>query len=124
AFAGELSQQVMGSFEGRTFRSHDARVVIPIVSGDTYFIVVESGQYANFIADPSEVDWRRAAGSYELLLNAVPQLEFEDDHTDFVAADPTLMASGTVIPLDAATGMGSITGEIRTRLGGITDSDQ
>jgi hypothetical protein len=129
AFAGDITERIMGSFgvtdgEPRQFRAHDARVVIPIVSGDTYFIVVESGQYASFISEASEVDWRRAAGSYELLLNAVPQLEFEDDHTDFIAPAPALLASGTVIPIDPATGAGSITGEIRTRLGGVLDSDQ
>ncbi|MFG0284075.1 MAG: hypothetical protein ACF8R7_06595 [Phycisphaerales bacterium JB039] len=128
AFAGELIQQVMGSFgvadTVRTFRAHDARVVVPIVSGDTYFIVVESGQYASFVTDPSEVDWRRAAGSYELLLNAVPQLDFEDDHPDFTAPAVTTLSSGTVIPLDAGTGVGSITGEIRPKLTDPFDDDQ
>ncbi len=142
AFAGEIIEQVVGSFgvdanQGvdpdtgeplvRQFRSHDPRVVIPIVSGETYFIVVQSGQYFAQQNEPGAVDWRRAIGSYELLLNALPQLQFEDDYPDFTAAtvaSPFGLPSGAVIPLDPTTGMGSITGEIVTKVGPTPDSDQ
>jgi hypothetical protein len=130
---------------GGVFRGEDPYLVIPVVSGQTYFIQVESGQrWRNGqIAPPvpavpvdqdprgrnidREIDWRRAAGSYQLLVNAMPQ-QFDDieggnividDHFD-VFALPNLPLGALSTPIamgqdpsnSATNGRGSITGVI------------
>lgn len=122
-------------FENYTFHRRDARVVFNMVAGETYYIQIENGQkYKDGTAqaegdrveaDPSEIDWRGVAGTYELILNGNgnPQnlptaySSLNDDHVDFLGQ----LANGqqrptvsTVIPMDTSTGSGTVNGEINT----------
>ncbi len=122
-------------FANYTFHRRDARVVFNMVAGETYYIQIENGQkYKDgtaqaegdrVLADPSEIDWRGVAGTYELILNGNgnPQnlpgaySSLNDDHVDFLGQ----LANGqqrptvsTVIPMDATTGAGSVGGVINT----------
>lgn len=108
--------------EGRIFNNVDPRVVVPTVRGEVYFIVVESGQLDSFQSNPDLVDWRRAIGSYELLINSSPNLEFADDHQDFSALFFDFYTYDTPLAIDDM-GQGEIRGEVRTRSGGIEDND-
>ena len=76
-----------------TFTNLDPRVIFNTDAGERYFIVIESGQrwsnpadpvFANRIANtPEQIDWRRAIGSYELLIDSMPSaaaLRDGDDH--------------------------------------------
>ncbi|MEO1008042.1 MAG: hypothetical protein AAFX79_05715 [Planctomycetota bacterium] len=137
AFAGVRNDSPIGQLDldgglqddirGRVFNELDSRVVAQIEQGEVYFVVVQSGQFDTFQSDPAMVDWAHATGSYELLINTTPNLSaIGDDHSDLPIALPgtiDLFANDTVIGLDAITGQGSITGEIRTRLGGAEDND-
>jgi hypothetical protein len=136
-FAGVRSQQLVGTLDlmgdtlyglgeteiqGRVFNGVDPRVVLPVNRGEIYFIVVESGQLDAYTENPDQVDWRRATGSYELLVNSAPNLEFADDHQDFSVLTFPQFTNDTVLPVDD-NGQGEITGRIRTRSGGVTDND-
>lgn len=105
AIAGEYDVSDTGSFNRQFFR-RDPRIVFPVIAGEVYFLQVESGQHAAFLADPSATDWRHATGAYELLINAGTNLQFIDDHQN--AANE----QASVIPIDEATGAGSATGTI------------
>lgn len=121
-------------FANFTFNRRDARVVFTVEEGETYFIQVENGQRykdgssgvssERVLAAESEIDWRHVAGTYELLLNGSgnPQnapgifASLADDHPD---ATGTINGAGrpiysTVIPMDPATGTGTIGGIINT----------
>lgn len=111
-----------GEIEGRVFNNVDPRVVVPTERGEVYFIVVESGQLDAYTSDPDLVDWRRALGSYELLINSSPNLEFADDHQDFSPLFFDFYTYDTPLAIDEM-GQGEIRGEIRTRSGGVEDSD-
>lgn len=118
-------------FANFTFNRRDARVVFNVVAGQTYYIQVENGQrYKDGTSDnpgdrvanrPEEIDWRRVGGSYELILNGNgnPQnnptafSSLSDDHVD------AAVAQGTVIPINAQSGTGTIGGIINT----ANDSD-
>ncbi len=131
------------------FRSEDPYVVIPVVAGQTYFIQVESGQrWRNGqIAPPvpavaidqdprgrnieREIDWRRAIGSYQLLVNAMPQ-QFNDieggnivvdDHIDALGAQSTPIIIGQDPSSPSTNGAGSITGVINNTPQKLTDFD-
>src|SRR5690606_3774058 len=65
----------------RYFTERDPKVGFRVISGERYFIKVESAQKAVFEQDPDLVDWRHAIGSYELILDAMPFLNFDDDHS-------------------------------------------
>ncbi|MEQ8316684.1 MAG: hypothetical protein RIE77_12495 [Phycisphaerales bacterium] len=136
-FAGVRNQQPVGTLDlvgdtlygagdteidGRVFNNVDPRVVVPTVRGEVYFIVVESGQLDSFLGNPDLVDWRRAIGSYELLINSSPNLEFADDHQDFSALFFPFYTYDTPMAIDNM-GQGEIRGEIRTRAGGVEDND-
>lgn len=136
-FAGVRSQQPIGTLDllgdtlygagdteidGRVFNNVDPRVVVPTVRGEVYFIVVESGQLDAFTANPDLVDWRRAIGSYELLINSSPNLEFADDHQDINPLLFDFYTNDTPLAIDDM-GQGEIRGEIRTRSGGVEDND-
>lgn len=108
--------------EGRVFSDTDPRVVIPTERGEVYYIVVESGQLDAFTSNPDLVDWRKALGSYELLINSSPNLEFADDHQDFSPTFADFYTQDSPLPVDE-NGQGSIRGEIRTRSGGVEDND-
>ncbi|MFN7314351.1 MAG: hypothetical protein ACK5ZG_10770 [Phycisphaerae bacterium] len=123
-----------GTFDAE-FRAEDPRVVIPVVAGQVYFIQVESGQkWVNGrIAPPApgqtdqrvanineHVDWSRAFGSYQLLINGMGEqiTDFEsgnvvvDDHDNagtIAAATPIAIGD---IPGTSENGRGSITGII------------
>ena len=112
AIKSEREVTHIGTFEDRTFRPRDPRVVFDVTSGEGYFVLVESAQRQAFLdaqdsGDYSEVDWRSAIGSYEMMVNAVPNLGYEDDYSNAFAPDTT-----TVVPIGEATGDGSILGEI------------
>ncbi len=106
----------------------DPRFVLDVRRGEQYFVVVESSQRwaANaeaaspgdrVAAVPSqgEVDWRRATGSYQLIVNTTPaQTGTTDDHVDF---DFGRQFRATVIPFDSDpsspdNGTGGVSGVI------------
>lgn len=111
-----------GEIAGRVFNNVDPRVVLPVDRGEVYFVVVESGQLDAYLSDPDQVDWRRALGSYELLINSAPNLEFADDHQDISTLFFDFYTNDSVLPIDEQ-GQGDIRGEIRTRSGGVEDND-
>lgn len=122
--AGESDGRAVGSFTDRTFQRRDARVVIPVEAGKIYFVQVESGQRENFNLTFPKVDWRRTAGSYELLINSMPNLNFIDDHINFTGID----IQATPIPVDldnpsATAVLGSVDGQISNSLTNPDDSD-
>jgi len=94
------------SFDQLTFNERDPRLVVPVEEGVTYFVVVESGQRFvdgapdlpedRTLRERPDIDWRRATGSYALLVNAPngpTVLDPGDDHID------NTLGQGTVIPL-------------------------
>ncbi len=109
---GEMDATYVGSFTDRNFRRHDPRVVFNVLAGEVYFVQIEGAQAAAIAAgQQSEVDWRRVTGGYELLINTMPNLSFDDDHED------TNGNQATVIPIDedlasAGNGTGSVRGVI------------
>ena len=86
AIEGEQGVASVGSLGNRQYHRRDARLVLNIEAGNTYFIQVEQGQLANLTARASDstqpVDWARALGSYELLIHSMPNLNFVDDHSN------------------------------------------
>lgn len=126
--AGESDTYAVGSFAGRTFQRRDARVVIPVVAGNTYFVQVESGQRQNFSLTFPKVDWRHATGSYELLVNSMPFNGFDDDHVNPPLAGLVTNTQATPIPVDLNTTstsavLGSVTGTIALTPGNPNDAD-
>ena len=122
AIGGETQTTFVGTFGNRTFFRRDARVLVPVVGGEVYFVQVESGQKAVFEQDPSKVDWRFATGTYELLLNAKPSLTLGDDHGAGV------LSNATPIEIindqsDPANGTGSIAGQIKNTVFNPADAD-
>lgn len=119
---GEYTTINVGSFAGRTFFRRDPRVVFPVRAGNVYFVQVESGQ-REFAATPEKVDWRRATGSYELLINSMSNLNFVDDHVNVGG-----WAQATPLPVDLSLTsptavLGSGDGEIRNVPQNPDDSD-
>lgn len=104
-----------------TFLPRDARVVIPVVAGETYFIQVESAFREAFGLDPSLVDWRHATGSYEILINNTQGSNGIDDYEN-APVDPSLLFNSTTIPIDE-DGAGIISGTIDNRNGNPNDND-
>ncbi len=101
---GERSDAIVGSFGQRTFTQFDARIVLNVVAGERYFISVESGQrYVDGsiedpeqreLLDPERVDYRRATGAYNLLINGpAPQASFRigDIHADALVIGTELL---------------------------------
>lgn len=114
----------------------DPRLVIEVERGEQYFVLVESSQRWSANAEaanaadrtaalPSqgEVDWRRAVGSYQLVVNTTPnQSGDNDDHADF---DFARNFQASVIPFDSDpsspdNGTGSVSGVIESE--GDTDA--
>lgn len=104
AVQGEFAEIPFGSLGFRRFYGRDARVVIPVVAGNVYYVQVESGQkYVDgspVLVDDRvanvqrEVDVRRATGAYELLINAMPAL-FNDIENGQVVVDDHIDLSQT-----------------------------
>jgi hypothetical protein len=110
--------------ENLEVRRKDPRLVINVEAGEQYFVLVESSQrWSANAADPvqgnrvaanpanGDVDWRRATGSYQLVINATPNQAGGDDHTDFGFGN----FAATVIAIDSdpsspTNGTGSVTG--------------
>lgn len=125
---GESESTTVGS-NTRTFWGRDASVSFNVEAGKTYFVQVESGQLAAYQAaiaaassvqanaDFSLVDWTHATGSYELLLNTMTNLNFDDDHENINGVQ------STVIPIDPSSGAGTIAGVIDNTLANPTDTD-
>jgi hypothetical protein len=108
----------------RTFQRRDPRVVFPVEAGKIYFVQVESGQLQNFNLTFPKVDWRHAAGGYELLINSMSNLNFDDDHVNGTGAN----VQATPIPIDlgitsTTATLGSVRGEIRNTGFNLVDSD-
>ncbi len=111
----------LGSFR---FTRRDPRVVFPVVEGEFYYIQVENGQkwvdgapadVANRVArPPEETDWRHASGAYQLLLNAMSDLDpVTDDHSDTPAfATPIPIVFNSINP--GTNGTGGTSGTINT----------
>lgn len=115
------------------FWSRDARVVIPIIAGNFYYIQVESGQrwkdgQAAQAVDrveniDREIDWRYATGSYRLLVNQMGNnlLSFVENGTEVRDDYPNANAGagaevfipiGSLVEGSTLNGKGSITGVI------------
>lgn len=120
AVQGEYDTTHVGN-QTRTFFARDPRIVFPVVAGEVYFIAVESGQRLAFETDPSTVEWRSATGSYELLVNSQPQLNFDDDHAD--VGDGLGIGPETMIPVDIGLGSGTVLGVIDNTLFNPFDVD-
>lgn len=121
AIQGATQTTYVGSFN-RTFNRRDARVVFNVTAGDVYFLQVGSGQAATFAQDPTAVDWRHATGGYEILVNAEPDLNYDDDHAN-TGGGPEAM-----IPMDETAGSptngsGFLGGEIANVPGNLSDQD-
>lgn len=116
AITGESQDITIGTFTpARTFHKRDPRVVVPIQTGDKYYIRVESAGRDAYLANQTDhitqVNWRNLTGSYELLVHTVPTLT-SDDHSNNAA-------TSTVIPIDQVpgsptNGIGIVTGVIET----------
>ncbi|MBL8761837.1 MAG: hypothetical protein JNL50_11110, partial [Phycisphaerae bacterium] len=125
-----------GTFTGRNFHKRDPRIVIPVVEGEFYYVVVESGQrwmdgtpadQASRVARAGEqIDVASATGSYELLINGMTDLDPGTDDHDAGVSNATGSNVATPImvgenPADSASnGRGSIIGTINSG----TDADQ
>ncbi len=123
---GESDIADVGSFTGKTFWRRDPRAVFPVVAGNVYYVQVESGQRSNFTLTFPKVDWRRAIGSYELLVNTMPDLNFDDDHINANAGGSVQQA--TPIPADLSITsttaiMGAVDGQIDNTLFNLDDTD-
>jgi len=130
--AGEVSVHNTGGYV-RAFTERDPRVVFRVERGIKYYIQVESGQKATFLdpdLGPDFVDYRHATGAYELLVNTMPFLNFEDDHWDGVG--PVLAATPIPIgdrdkdkePVDELpNGVGRVTGIIDDTANNPNDED-
>lgn len=101
---GERETAFVGTFGDRTFTRRDGRAYFEVEEANVYFIQVESGQRAAFLAGDI-VDWRHAIGSYELLISATGA--GDDDH----ANSQTL---GSSLPIDPDTGDGALVANIET----------
>lgn len=115
AISGQTQVISIGTHGERTFHKRDPRVVVPIQSGDKYYIRVESAQRDAYLANQADhvtpVDWRSLIGSYELLVHTVPTLT-GDDHSN-------VAQTSTVIPIDQTpdsptNGKGSVTGVVNS----------
>lgn len=119
----------VGTIGTRILHKRDPRVVIPVVEGEFYFIVVESGQrwidgspadQADRTArDVHQIDWGSVNGSYELLINGMADLDpGTDDHSAGVGTDGSNLATPIMLgenPQDSAgNGKGSVTGTINS----------
>lgn len=100
AIRGEFADVQFGAVGAVRFYERDARVIVPVVAGNIYYVQVESGQhwvdgspalFDDRVANiPREIDIRRATGGYQLFVNAMPLLDNDveggqtvfDDHTD------------------------------------------
>lgn len=86
AIEGQDGTAGVGTHGARTYHRRDARVVLTIEAGKSYYVQVESGQLANLnarLTDSTQpVDWAHALGSYELLIHTMPNLNFVDDHSN------------------------------------------
>lgn len=97
----------------RTFLHSDPRLTVNVEAGKIYYIQVESAFRETFAQNPDLVDWRYATGAYDLLVNVTPSLNSVDDHfPDGFSNNIVDGFSGTTIPIDNATGAGTINGAI------------
>jgi hypothetical protein len=126
AVFGDLFGDLVGTIEG-TFRRVDPRVVINVIAGNQYFIQVESGQryFDGAPANPEdridnilrEIDFRQATGSYQLILNQMPQLiqdvengvEIQDDWPNSSGGNDLLLAAPVLLD---PSGLATISGVI------------
>ncbi len=121
AISGSFDVTNVGNFVNRTFFKRDARVTFDVQAGQTYFVQVESGQNWSIgqPADPANrtantnIDWRYATGSYELLVNTIsPDLDPGDPGQDNADDHSPFSNLASTIAIDDASGIGSITGII------------
>jgi hypothetical protein len=119
---GESDTTNVGAFAGKTFWRRDPRVVFPVVAGTTYYIQVESGQRSNFSLTFPKVDWRRVAGSYELLVNTMPNLNFDDDHVNLATAQASPIPTDLSVTTTTAN-IGTADGQIDNTLNNPDDTD-
>ena len=136
---GEFTDDAAGTIAAR-FARRDPRLVFEVVQGNTYFIQVESGALyidgapadpsARVVAPVNAVDTRYATGSYQLLINQMPNLFADseagqptlDDHIDAVANQATVLPINETLG-DPANGTASILGFINGTPGKPIDVD-
>lgn len=112
---GDRSSAIVGTFGERSFTQYDARIVFNAVAGERYFVSVESAQrYVDgSIEDPEDrelldlerIDYRRATGAYNLLINGpASQASFRvgDRHADalVIGTELTEINRNIATPLD------------------------
>ena len=130
-----LVQQVFFASEQDpvAYWSRDARLVIPIIAGNVYYVQVESAQRwksgadqdpANRVANiEREIDWRYATGSYRLQINQLGNnllsfvengTEIRDDISNQAAGfdQATFIPLGTIQEGPTLNGVGTISGVI------------
>lgn len=118
----DYSTEPVGAYTA-VFNRLDPRAVFPVESGKIYYIQVESGQRQNFTLTYPKTDWRHATGSYELLVNSMPNLGFTDDHIDGTV-DPQATPIPTNVDLTSTTAiLGQVSGVIMDHPGGFADAD-
>lgn len=148
AISGETGQYTVGNANdgttsiNYTFHKRDARVVVPIVAGQVYYVQVESGQraaYQNYTASAANinqpVDWTHIIGSYELIIHTLgnisqPSATDSDDFPDDIDGQRVF---GTTLPIDlslnndgtptTANGTAAISGVINNYVNNTTDTD-
>lgn len=119
-----------GTWIGRNFHKRDPRVVIPVVEGEFYYVVIESGQRwvdgspaakdERTARTGEQIDLGSATGSYELLINGMSDLDpGTDDHSDGISiTDGSNLATPIMLGENqedsASNGKGSITGTINS----------
>lgn len=132
AISGATASESIGTSGPLQFQRRDGRLVIPIVANQTYYLQVESGQRANYtqylVDGLTNVDWRRAIGSYQILIQTIPNLGFTDDHTDADVGSGVNVSIASVIginsnPLSPANGTGTIAGAIQNTVTNPVDTD-
>lgn len=112
---GDRSNAIVGTFGERAFTQYDARIVLNVIAGERYFVSVESAQrYVDgSIEDPEDrelldlerIDYRRATGAYNLLINGpATQASFRpgDRHADalVIGTQLTEINRNIATPLD------------------------
>lgn len=129
ATSGASMTKTVGSLGTFTFQRRDPRVVFPVEAGKTYYILVESSQRRAF-EQGGQVDWRSATGKYQLLVNSMSDLAFDDDHVNFtgVVGGNVPSVQSTPIPINlenpsTTAVLGSVIGEIRNTTANVKDSD-
>ncbi len=132
AVDGEFTTQTVGDFgwnapndPQRVYFRRDPLATFDVISGERYFIQIESAQLDELMAlNFGEIDWRTLIGGYELLVNTMPNLNFADDHANGnVNADLRRATMFGIGQSGSGNGAGSVVGEIDNNAANPIDND-